>query len=79
MSSAYLLSSVFILVCRMPNFAECFLPLLPSAIILPSVFFTALGKELLCRVPDIMHSANILALGKHPVFGSDNGNTVTER
>ena len=42
--SVYLLPSVFFLVCRVPNFAECLLPLLPSAIILPSVFVTTLGK-----------------------------------
>ena len=47
---------------------------LPSAIILTSVFFTALGKELVCRLPDIMHSANIFALGKSAVSGSENNN-----
>jgi len=69
--SAYLLPSIFVLVCRVPNFAECFLPLLLSAIILPSVFVVALGKELLYWVSDIMHSAKILALGKLRVSGSD--------
>jgi len=37
---------------------------------LQSIFFTALSKELLCRVPDRMHLANILALSEHPVSGS---------
>ena len=44
---------------------------MPSAIILPSVVSAALGKQLFCRVPDGMHSANILALGKSLVSGSD--------
>jgi len=43
---------------------------MPSAIILPSVVFEALGKQLFCRVPDGMHSANLLALGKSAVSGS---------
>jgi hypothetical protein len=58
-------------------FAECFS--LPSArhsakheftvcFSLPSV---ALGKEALCRVPDILHSAKQLALGKVLVSGSE--------
>jgi hypothetical protein len=34
-------------------FAECFV--LPSA---------ALGKDLICRVPDVLDSAKIFALGK---------------
>ena len=34
-----------------PLFAECFF--------LPSVFSAALGKELICRVPEIIHSANL--------------------
>ena len=33
---------------------------LPSAIILPIVFFTALSKELVCWVPDRMHSQTFL-------------------
>jgi hypothetical protein len=41
------------------TFAECFS--LPSA---------ALGKERLCRVPDIWHSANLFTLGKEAVSGS---------
>jgi len=45
---------------------------MPSAIILPSVVSTALDKQLFCRVPDGMHSANILALDKSPVSGSVN-------
>jgi hypothetical protein len=36
---------------------------------LPSVFL-ALGKELICRVPEKEHSANHLALGKVPFSGS---------
>ena len=43
---------------------------MPSAIILPSVVSEALGKQLFCRVPDKMHSANLLALGKSVVSGS---------
>ena len=43
---------------------------MPSAIILPSVVSAALGKQLFCRVPDRMHSANVLALGKSPVSSS---------
>ena len=43
---------------------------MPSAIILPSVVSAALDKQLFCRVPDGMHSANILALSKSPVSGS---------
>jgi hypothetical protein len=42
--------------------AECFL--------LPRVFCVALGKELLCRVPEKKHSAKNLALGKEPNSGS---------
>ena len=45
---------------------------MPSAIILPSVVSAALDKQLFCRVPDGMHSVNILALGKSPVSGSVN-------
>jgi hypothetical protein len=41
-------------------FAECFS--LPSA---------ALGKERLCQVPDIWHSAKHFALGKVALSGSD--------
>ena len=43
---------------------------MPSAIILPSVVSEALGKQFFCRVPDGMHSANLLALGKSAVSGS---------
>ena len=46
---------------------------IPSAIILPSVISAALGKQLFCRVPDEMHSVNILALDKSPVSGSGAG------
>jgi hypothetical protein len=59
------------------SFAECFS--LPSVrrsakykftvcFYLPSV---ALGKKSLCRVPDILRSAKILALGKGLVSGSE--------
>ena len=65
------LPSVFFLICRMSNFAECFLHRLPSAFILLSVFFAGLGKRLVCRVPEEMHSANIKTLGKEPVSGSE--------
>jgi hypothetical protein len=37
---------------------------------LPSVFYLALGKELLCRVPAKKHSANHMALGKEPNSGN---------
>ena len=43
---------------------------MPSAVILQSVVYEALDKQLFCRVPDGMHSANILALGKSAVSGS---------
>jgi len=43
---------------------------IPSAIILPSVVSEVLGKNLFCRVPNGMYSANLLALGKSVVFGS---------
>ena len=43
-------------------FAECFF--------LPSVFYLALGKDRLCRVPDKIHSAKPPALVKVPVSGS---------
>jgi hypothetical protein len=49
-------------------FAECF--------ILPSVFCVTLGKELLCRVPEKKHSANNMALGKEPNFGSELATTA---
>ena len=42
-----------------------------SAVVLPSVVSDALGKQFFCRVPDEMHLANILALGKSPVSGSE--------
>jgi hypothetical protein len=45
------------------KFAECF--------ILSSVLRAALAKELVCRVPEGLHSANHLALGKEPVSGSE--------
>ena len=71
--------------CRVSLFCRVFFPSLsnglfsaldkefgmPSAIILPSVVSAALDKQLFCRVPDGMHSVNILALGKSPV--SDSG------
>jgi hypothetical protein len=41
---------------------ECFL--------LPRVFCVALGKELLCRVPEIKHSAKNMALDKELNSGS---------
>ena len=46
-------------------FAECFFlalgeqASLPSVFFLPSVCFLTLGKWLVCRVPDAMHSANL--------------------
>ena len=56
--------------CRVPKktlgkaiFIECFF--------LPSIFYLALNKDRLCRVPDKIHSAKPPALGKVPVFGSD--------
>ena len=38
---------------------------------MPSVFFAALGQELVYRVPDRMHSVNMFALGKSAVFDSE--------
>jgi len=64
-------------------FAECFFfstrqtVYLPSAIILPSVFFAALSKELVCRVSEGMHSANMKTLGKEPVSGSVGGKSTS--
>ena len=37
---------------------------------MPSVFSAALGKELVCRVPERIHSTNIKTLGKIDVSGS---------
>ena len=54
----------------MSNFSECFFPRLSCAIILPSIFFAALDKELVCRVPDGLHSANPLTLGLPTNSGS---------
>jgi hypothetical protein len=60
-------------------FAECFpLPSVRHSVkdeftvclYLPSA---ALGKQSLCRVPDILHSAKSLALGKVLVSGSVDG------
>ena len=44
---------------------------LSSVFFLPSVFYLALGKDRLCRVPDKIHSAKPPALGKVPVSGSE--------
>jgi hypothetical protein len=46
---------------------------------LPSVFYLALGKELLCRVPEKKHSANHMALGKEPDSGSETTAASTTR
>ena len=43
---------------------------MPSAIILPSVVSKALDRQFFCRVPDEMHLANLLALGKSAISGS---------
>ena len=43
-------------------FVECFF--------LPSIFYLALGKDRICRVPDKIYSAKPLALSKVPVSGS---------
>ena len=65
--------------CRVSLFCQVFFPSLPSdlfsafgkefsmpsAIILPSVISTVLGKQLFCRVSNKIHSVNI------PVSGSD--------
>jgi hypothetical protein len=59
---SYLLS-VKIKHSTMSFFAKCFL--------LPRVSCVALGKELLCRVPEKKHSAKHLALGKESNSGSD--------
>ena len=50
---------------------------MPSAIILPSVISEALGKQLFCRVSDGMYLANLLALGKSVVSGSQSPRTGT--
>ena len=41
----------FFLVYRVSNFTECFLPLLPSVIILPSVFLLHSTKNLFAKCP----------------------------
>ena len=41
-----------------------------SAVVLPSVVSDALGKQFFCRVPDGIHSAKLLALGKSVVSSS---------
>ena len=38
---------------------------------MPSVFSAALGKDLVRRVPEGIHSVNIKTLGKFEDFGSD--------
>lgn len=43
---------------------------------LPSVVFAALSKELVCRVPEELHSANPLALGKSTDSGSASAGTL---
>ena len=45
-------------------------PPLYRVFFLPSVFSAALGKDLVCRVPEKIHLANIKTLGKFDVFGS---------
>jgi len=75
--SARQLHSGNIFLCRVPFFTECFLSNLPSVelcrvffasfaecIYFAECFFAALGKWLVCRVPEEMHSANIKTLGK---------------
>ena len=69
MSTWRFFAECFFLVCRV-FFSTRQRVCLSSAIILPSVFFTALNKELVCRIPDIMHLTNIFALGKYAVSGS---------
>jgi len=43
---------------------------LSSVFILPSILHVALGKEIVCQVPDGLYSANNLALGNDPISGS---------
>ena len=43
---------------------------LPSGLVLPSVFFITHGIVCVCRVLEILHSANLLALGNNGVSGS---------
>ena len=45
-------------------------PPLYRVFFLLSVFSAALGKELVCRVPERIHSTNIKTLGKFDVSGS---------
>jgi hypothetical protein len=45
---------------------------------LSSVKNKTLGKELLCRVPEIKHSAKNIALGKEPNSGSDWHKVIVE-
>ena len=46
-------------------------PALPRVVSLSSVRVWALGKDILCRVPDIKYSAKFLALGKACDSGSE--------
>jgi hypothetical protein len=49
-----------------------------SAKSLPSFFFALGKKELLFRVPEILHLANNLTLGKDKISGSDKKYTYVE-
>jgi hypothetical protein len=57
--------------CRGSLCAECFA--LDKRYLCRVSFFAESGtrQRLFCRVPDILHSANLVALGKEPVSGSD--------
>jgi len=47
---------------------------------MPSVLEETLGKDVVCRVPDIMHSANIKhsALSLFPVVNDDTKNSLRQ-
>ena len=44
---------------------------MPSAVVLRSVVSYVLGKQLFCRMPNEMHAAKLLALGKSTLSGSE--------
>jgi hypothetical protein len=59
--SSFLSTKSFFAECQIWHYAKTSLPSVSS---LPSVDSLALGKELLCRVPEKKHSAKSLALDK---------------
>ena len=67
---AYLSTRQRARLCRVPILSTRQRPALPRVVSLSSVRVWALGKDILCRVPDIKYSAKFLALVKACVSGS---------